>query len=111
MKWLALFLTLSVAAPVRADIETDDQVDSAKAQLGAGIAAALVGVVLGVGGGAILATSNMDRTEVGGGALALGLTANVLNLVGIPLAIVGGYKLKELRKKVAVTATSVKVSF
>jgi hypothetical protein len=113
MKWLVLVLTVFVSVPARADIEIEEQMDIAKAQLGAGVALTIVAAVLGATGGGVLAThASTDEAIAKQGALGLGAGAAVLAVIGIPLAVVGGQRLRDLKKRqLAVGVSSVKLSF
>ncbi len=117
MKWLAIFLTLAWAAPAWSEetqkLELEEQIDVAKAQLGAGVALTAVAVILGAtSAGLFIADHGVDESIAHKGGLGLGISAGVLGIVGLPLAIVGGPRLRDLKKReLAIGASSVKLSF
>src|SRR5262249_44837974 len=100
MKWLVLVLTLFVSVPARADVEIEEQMDIAKAQLGAGVALTAVAAILGgIGGGVFAAHQYSPEPIAKEGAVGLGAGAAVLAVIGIPLAVVGGQRLRDLKKR------------
>ena len=119
MKWLVVCLSLALAVPARAEekivpkIEVEEQLDLARAQLGAGVAVTVIAAILGAtSGGLIAADHGKDEQVAHQGALALGVSAGVLAVIGLPLAIVGGIRLKNLKKRqVAVGPDSIKLTF
>jgi hypothetical protein len=116
MKWLVVCLSLALAISARAQeakIEIEEQLDVAKAQLGAGAALTVIAAVLGAtSAGLIAADHGKDEQVAHEGALGLGVSAGVLAVVGLPLAIIGGIRLKQLKKRqVALGPDSLKLTF
>src|SRR5262245_58672475 len=102
-KWLVMLLAMGLAVPVRAEeakLEVEEKLDVARAQLGAGVALTVIAAVLGATSGGLMAADHgRDELVAHEGALGLGISAGVLAVVGLPLAIVGGLRMRQLKKR------------
>jgi hypothetical protein len=116
MKWLVVGLSLALALSARAEeskIEVEEQLDVARAQLGAGAALTVIAGILGATAvGLMAADHGKDEQVAHEGALALGVSSGVLAVVGLPLAIVGGLRMRQLKKRhLALGGDSLQLTF
>jgi hypothetical protein len=116
MKWIVVALSLALAAPAWAEdskLEVEEQLDVARAQLGAGAALTVVAAILGAtSAGLAIADHGKDEQVAHEGAMGLGISGGLLAVIGLPLAIVGGLRMKQLKKRrLAIGADSLKLTF